>query len=254
LFYAHTHLDETSWGLVVLSVLGGWAVVRRLGARSVPWFSGLFFWVVLSRLPLHWERWDLPMIITPMLLSAAGLAWIQLQCAKTRGAGRLAWIPLAVLTAVILGGQIYRGQIAMAQLAATDTRVAGLPVFKQWAIDDSNSVVSQYTPLAPAWKPAFDFVAAASDSETMSGKRFVVASSKMYGRFLAEPARYERESKFYNNLFQKTEVVRLEPTPLPLVHTANDWTLASQAFFFHSWWNANGHNVLTGPTIRVFAI
>jgi hypothetical protein len=53
-------------------------------------------------------------------------------------------------------------------------------------------------------------LAKAGDLEqyTRQGYRYLVASSYMYDRFLAEPERYQREARFYNRLFKEGQLLR----------------------------------------------
>ncbi len=255
LYYLQTYLDQGSLGLLVLAIVGGILAVRRFGARSVPLLSGLFYWVFVSRLPLHWERWSLPMIISPLILSAITLGWAQTSAWKAKGLWKGLLFPLVAVTVVLLAGQIFRCEVIMARLGAVDTRLAGLSLLEHRGINNSNAVVSQYTPLAPAWKPGFDFVSAATDSVWMVGKNYAVSSSFMYDRFLAEPQRYQRETEFYQNLFKGSEVLRLDTTPFPSENDgATDWKLAARVVPFWQWWMSHQGRIYIGPTIRVFEL
>ena len=40
--------------------------------QAVPLALGAFMWIVLSALPLHWERWGVPMYTSALLFAAIG--------------------------------------------------------------------------------------------------------------------------------------------------------------------------------------
>jgi len=252
-YYAEVYLRSGSWGLLGLAILGGVLLVRRLGAGSFPVLSGLFYWVVLSRMPLHWERWSLPMLVTTVLLSGIGLGALFDLLARRGRKAAWGWIPLVACSALVLGGQVFWVERKLVTLGTTDTRLAGRAALERLGIDTSNALVSQYSPLAPSWKPGFDFVAAADDTQEMKGRRYAVSSSNMFDRYLAEPERYPREARFYRDLFRRREVLRLDPTVIPFdTGTALDAALACQAMPLLRWWRTHRGTTLSGPVIRVF--
>jgi len=251
-YYANRYLQSGSWGLLALFLIGGVLAFRKYGVLAIPAFSGLFYWIIVSRLPLHWGRWSLPMAVTPLLLSALALAWFFAYSGRIRWMVRLSATACA---AVIFLGQAFRSELVLVRLGATDTRVAGQAPLARLGIDTANAVVSQYTPLASAWKPGFDFVAAACDSEASRGRRYAVASSSMYDRYLAEPTRYRREASFYRSLFQQPELLHLDPTPIPFDEGRHcDWELARQLVPLHAWQQERHGRIFTGPQIRVFEL
>jgi len=251
-YYLRIHMGQSSWLLALLVVAGLWVAWRRRGPESLPILSGIFYWIVVSRLPLHWERWSLPMVISPLLLSALALGATTQWIVSRRS--RLVWmLPFSLGVGLLLAGQAFRCEMLLLRLGSTDTRVAGLGPVSRLGLNEGNTVVSQYTSLAPAWKPGFDFVAAATDSEVLRGRRFAFCSESMYGRFLAEADRYPRETRFYRSLFRRPLVLELKPDEIPWGSgSAADWELARDWVGWWRWRRSHPGPVITGPVLRVY--
>jgi Dolichyl-phosphate-mannose-protein mannosyltransferase len=251
-YYLRIHMGQSSWLLLVLAMAGLWVAWRKRGPEALPVLSGIVYWIVVSRLPLHWERWSLPMAISPLLLSALSLGAMTHWIVSRRS--RLAWLlPFLAITGTMLIGQAFRCEMVMTRLGSTDTRVAGLAHLSALGLNDRNTIVSQYTSMAPAWKPGFDFVAAATDSEEMRGRRYAFCSESMYGRFLAEAQRYPRETHFYRSLFQRPLLLEIAPSVLPAGSgSAADWELAHNWIGWWRWKQAHVGPILTGPVQKVF--
>lgn len=69
-FYLEVFINAGGW-LVALSALAGivFSIISRQPSILLLFF-GAGYWVALSKLGLHWERWSLPMMITPLLVSS----------------------------------------------------------------------------------------------------------------------------------------------------------------------------------------
>ena len=73
LFYLQTFINASGWIVAAFAVVGlAFSILSRQPSMLLIFF-GAGYWVALSKLGLHWERWSLPMMITPLMLAALGL-------------------------------------------------------------------------------------------------------------------------------------------------------------------------------------
>ncbi|HYA13622.1 MAG TPA: phospholipid carrier-dependent glycosyltransferase, partial [Syntrophales bacterium] len=73
LFYAKNYFDFSGCLVTIFFGLGTFYIIKIEKMLAIPMFFGLFYWIVLSKLGLHWERWALPMYTCPLLVSAYGI-------------------------------------------------------------------------------------------------------------------------------------------------------------------------------------
>ena len=255
-FYAAGFATSADIILLVCFALGVlWSVRLRL-LQSVPLWAGAIVWVALSRLPLHWDRWALPMYLTPLLLAPIG-AYYSFRYILDKGAARwLRWGAVGLGAVVALN--LAAGSVAVsARYVAKDSQTFA-PDFAARGIDAANTIFEGYSPLLPgAFNTIFNRfdvvdgrLVLSSQDRDRSGMRYVVLSSSMYHRYKAEP-KYGAEQKFYALLDKQ----------FPMLTT---YYPAAQgkptAFEIPSIWNALvyvgdvAHGRFTGPTIKVYKI
>src|SRR6185369_7017781 len=82
--------------LTAFFLAGIYLILQREKARALPLFFGLVYWLALSKIGLHWERWALPMYTCPLIVSAYAI-----DCAlqKARQASK-SYLPLLVSAAL----------------------------------------------------------------------------------------------------------------------------------------------------------
>lgn len=250
-FYARTFADAAGVLIVVLALAGIPFVLARRRLWSLPWFTGLLVWVSLSVLPMTWERWGLPMWVTPLFLAAVGLCgiWERLRS----GWARLAVVALAAVAAVSL---VIGSTYVVAALLADDTRNTSLAWTRANGVTRANSAYEGYTPLLPG-EPGlfFDEVRPLDDGyefRTDKGRpaSYVLLSSGMYDRVLADPDMVE-EHAIYDYIIENFEEVATfvpsegsDPSMWEPVSIVRDLRALSDM----------RDGALSGPTIRVFQV
>jgi|BarGraNGADG00212_1021973.scaffolds.fasta_scaffold05530_4 hypothetical protein len=254
-FYAAGFATTAGITLLACFALGVlWSIRLRL-LQSVPLWSGAVVWVILSRLPLHWDRWGLPMYLTPLLIAPIGV-YYSLRYLLDKGAAR--WLPWgAAGLGALMAANLVAGSVAVdARLVSKDTQTLSTD-FAARGVDDANTIFEGYTPLLPgAPKIIFDVfgvrggrLAPTSQNHNGTGMRYVVVSSSMYDRFKAEP-KYVAEQKFYALLDKQ----------YPLLTTYSPVQAKPTVLEITSIWNALGyavdvaHGGLSGPTIKLYEI
>lgn len=215
-YYIHTYGLATSALMGVCGLIGFVVLWVKYPRTWVPLLLGFVYWIILSQLPLHWERWDLPMVISPLLFTAFGMHVLWEYGKNMQGVFKtLALILLTVIFVTISINQTLKCWVVLEDFKATDTRLLGKNILAEKGLTESNTLVGHYTPLSPTWKRGFDFISSYHDSETMQGKKFAVVSSDLYGRYYKEPEKYPKEIAFYNQLFALPSLVNLVANPMP---------------------------------------
>jgi hypothetical protein len=255
-FYAEGFATSAGIILLVCFALGVlWSIRLRL-LESVPLWSGAIFWLFISGVPLHWERWGLPIYLTPLLIAPIG-AYYSYRYLIDRGAARwLSWSAVG-LGAVIVANLVAGSVAVCARYVSKDTRTFATEDFAARRIDDTNTIFEGYTPLLPgAPKLIFDAFEvrggrlALSNKDTSSPRmRYVVLSSAVYDRF-KEP-KYVAEHRFYAILDKQFRLLTTydpatsgQPTVLEITSIRNALGYAV----------AVAHGGFSGPTIKLYEI
>ena len=191
-FYIHVFIDNAGWIVSLFALAGILLTILSKQPAMLLLYFGAGYWVALSKLGLHWERWSLPMMITPLLLAALSIAkvWSVIKHRKIINV-------LAILFFVVFGF-IYslNGLTSSLVLDWQDTRVEALQFLTENGVTTENSISEGYTPFyARDVKTIFDF-----DFKDSGEIDYVILSSNMYGRFQSEPDRYLYQNTYYNNL------------------------------------------------------
>ncbi len=228
---------STSWPHLISAMIGIAQTVRQ---RSVQgWllliFMGIFlFGISLSG--LHWQRWIIQIIPIVWLFAAAGLVTVAQWLArffKPAGSVRMARYPALLGVLIILASIWPAGQVAALTIRYTgpSTRELarewilqhlppGSKIAQEWYTAPLRSedfigyeAVGKITRSSPDGEYIVFSCFALAQNRTLDayhhdGYDYLVVSSQMYDRFLAEPERYADETAFYQRLFRETVIVQ----------------------------------------------
>lgn len=253
-FYGEALVSRGGWILVACFLLGAFWSVRRKMLLTVPLWLGAVFWVVLSKLPLHWERWGLPMYLSALLIAPIG-AYFTWDWIRRSGRG-LSWAkPVAWVVSVIVVLNLLLGSIAtMARFLVPDTLNSGRVGLEERGVTAENSVFEGYTPFRPgAPRVVFGLVDVGTERIApvgeAAGAEYLVLSGCMGDRYEAEPDRYPGEVAFYEAVGQRLEEVvhypRVAPVDLDGIEAINIYRSVEKIHEFRS-------GGMTGCEIRVF--
>jgi hypothetical protein len=258
-----THLgaDNLSWTGNMLFYLGEFV---RLGGRftsmlalmgvgysiaskqpeMILLFYGVGYWIALSKLGLHWERWSLPMMISPLLLASLSIARLW----KALSPRKLLRVLLTASFVVLALMYMLNGLTSSVVLTWRDTRVEALQYLNEHGITPQNSVSEGYTPfLSRTYKTIFDF-----DFNDPGQKHYVILSSNMYGRYASEPYRYSIENNYYAKLREKASLIKeFSPDERP-VNQIQQFKIFLDFLKIPFGSNASNHSF--GPTIQTFQL
>ena len=243
-FYLQVFVDAAGWMVALFTVAGiVFSIISRQPAMILLFF-GAGYWVALSKLGLHWERWSLPMMITPLLLSALGMvkAWEISRSHKVVKMFAIAFFTIFFLSYAL------NGIMSSILLTWQDTRVAALQFATQNNVTEENSVSEGYTPFFPRQvKTIFDF-----DYNSPGQTKYVLLSSNMYGRYEAEPSRYAMESVYYKNLRDAAILIgEFEPNTKPSSPKDQVMVLVD---YLSTLLKGTKTSYLTGPTIQIYLL
>ncbi len=243
-FYLQVFIDNAGWIVSLFAVAGIFLSITSRQPAMLLLFFGAGYWVALSKLGLHWERWSLPMMITPLLLASLGMAklWEQAKLNKI--------VKIVVITFSAMFFCIYalNGLTSSILLTWQDTRVEALQFASENAITEDNSVSEGYTPFLPRnVKTIFDF-----DYHNPGQTRYIILSSNMYGRYAAEPARYTEENEYYAGLRNyATNIAEFVPCAKP--GNPKDQLIVLRHYFAHLL-DKTTTTCTTGPTIQIYQL
>jgi hypothetical protein len=254
-FYAAGFATSGGIILLVCFALGVlWSIRLRL-LQSVPLWSGAIFWVVLSHVPLHWDRWALPMDVTPLLLAPIG-AYYSFRYLLDKGVARWLTWGAVILGAVMAANLLAESVSVSVRYVAKNTQTMG-PELAARGINSTNTIFEGYTPLLPGGAGSvfgqFDVIGGRlllSKVHKSSAMRYVALSSDMYDRYEADP-KYGVEQRFYAILDEQ----------FPLLTTYRPAPIGRPTVFeIPTIWNAVAnvvgvaHGGLSGPTIKLYEI
>lgn len=220
-FYSGQFATAAGIILVALAIVGVVAAIRLRILATIPLAIGAVFWIVLSALPLHWERWGVPMYVTPLFFAAIG-AYYGYRFARQRGLwGR--WMPrLAVVASALVVATLTITSTAVdVRMLAPDTRLANDEALAELGVTPDNTIFEGYTPfLASAPQPIFDQFRYDDGTlvPTDSAAAFVMVSSCMSDRYFTA-AKYVDERKFYAQLAEQFDVAVTFPAVPEVDHS-----------------------------------
>lgn len=244
LYYLDVFTNAAGWIVAVFAVAGVIFTIVSKQPGMLLLFFGMGYWVALSKLGLHWERWSLPMMITPLLLAALGLTKLWDFVKQKRVVKSLVIIFIGVF------GVIYmlNGLTSSVLLTWHDSRVIALEFMEKNKITEENSISEGYTPFLPRTvKTIFDF-----NLNDPGQTDFVILSSSMYGRFEAEPDRYTQENAYYAGLRAKASLIAefesssKPQNPIEQLVTVGD--------YISNLIRGSKTTSTTGPTIQIYQL
>jgi len=204
-FYANNYLLASGIILLVFFVIGCFFIIKdkQVLLKSYPLFYGIIFWIGLSQLGLHWERWGLPMYVTPLLVSAIGISksfyYIKSNSFFLRRI-RLSYSIFTFLVIAIALNLVSGSAASLTGFLVPDTRGYAQNFDREQGIDRNNSIFEGYTSLQlnipVMFFDEFDFID--GSFYIRSRPRYVLTSSFMFDRFRNERDIYILQNDIYD--------------------------------------------------------
>ena len=245
LFYLEQFVLESNPLILLFTLAGIIGLIKFQDKSGILLLYGFAYWVIMSKLGLHWVRWALPMYTAPLLLAGVGMAYLWGSLKNKKIINYL----LIIIFSVAIIQQMITSLANSARMGFTDTRVVALEFCNQNGITIDNAIYEGYTPLFPQfYKTIFDQDLDSRDEII----KYVVLSSNMYGRYFNEPDRYAKEVNYYQDIEQNHELLEeFTPTPNPVNLQGK---MDDIIYYFLRYFNKTQNNRFTGPTIRIFKI
>lgn len=253
MFYVQTYLSYSGLILTLFFVIGVYLFfIRRVSATFIPVFFSLIYFFMLSFIGLHWERWAIPMYVSPLLISAIGIYYVYFFIKKHYYDQRLIKIIFYISVSIVLINLSIESIAKMSPFLASDSRVLGNAYCKKSGIWYNNSYFEGYTPLSPTFPsdlPSF---------KELDGKyypdnhniKYVMISEAMYGRYLSHPKRFPDKVALYKGITEQYNLIRWYDPPV-LKQSAFD---AINIVYGIKYLDEIKKSNLAGPQIKIFQI
>jgi 4-amino-4-deoxy-L-arabinose transferase-like glycosyltransferase len=251
LFYLQSYFAHAGVLATLLFLAGLYLVVTREKLLALPLFFGFIYWIGLSKIGLHWERWALPMYTFPLLVSAYGMGTL---LEGVLPLARRLQVPLAgAVAACVVLKLLVASSVVTANFTLTDTRFAAFQFAQQKGITARNSIYEGFTPFSPG-SLGYGSILNAYAYARQENKpfRYVVVSSGMYSRYLDEMARYQAESEMYGKVFALPQLARFAAPEYG--GEGAPWHLRTglgQGLAFLLDYARRRESLLTGPTVAI---
>jgi hypothetical protein len=245
LFYSKSFWSFSNILIVLFLFFGLVALIKIKERKALILLYGLFYWIVLSYLSLHWERWALPMYSTPLFITAIGLAYLFVLTKRKK----FLYLLTTFIALIFFSHQFLYSLSSSISLAFTDTRVVALEFSQENGITAENSVYEGYTPFNPPYPGSiFDF-----NVEENTDKKYIFLSSKMYQRYFAEPERYKNAVEYYEKIRNNTVLIK-EIKPTTVNHHNPLEALDNILFYLKRALQLHPPERYNGPIIQVYEI
>jgi len=251
-FYATSYLKFSGVIMLLFFFLGTLSVIRKKETYAAPVFFGLLYWVVLSKVGLHWERWALPMYTCPLIVSAHGIAVAHEKAAQL---SRRHLVPLwCVAFVLIIGKLLLASSVVTAQFTLQDTRFASYLFARKTGIPEENTLYEGFTPFYPSNMRNGSVLNAYNTLDKNKSIRYVIVSSDLYDRYLGEGDRFQAEAEFYRRVFSLPLVRTFAPRAYfpeesSPFYLAND---PARGLAFLMDYARDREQLFTGPSIQIY--
>jgi len=243
-FYLTKYLEFSNIVVIIFILAGTVGIIKKKRYELLPCFYGLVYWICLSVLKLHWERWALPMYTFPLLIGAFGCGYL-FHIFNNKAGIKLA---VGILFGITVGWSLLNSLSISIRMTYTDTRVAALNYFKETSITGENSLFEGYTPFTPGGPGNFSF------NQMNSNDKYIVLSSYMYDRIYEEPVRYHEEVQKYESIKQKYPLLMQfgpssQASPVGIISWVDDLK-----YYYENKTGKSFSERFTGPTIQIYLI
>jgi hypothetical protein len=202
LYYVETYFNSSGVLLLVPFLYGCLIIIVNKDRLSswFPVFYGFIYWICLSYVARHMERWGLPMFVSPLLISAMGLTRLIERHVSGKSLNRVKIAALALI-GLALVNQLSGVAANLSGFIVKDTRVLSKQYCEENNITTQNSVYEGYTTLAPTGPKNVNGSFIKTDRSFQLNSNAVsniILSSNMYDRYKAEPERYKDMNMLYD--------------------------------------------------------
>ena len=168
--------------------------------------------IIMSKVALHWERWALPMYISPIIATSVGIEegfWIIKDYLKKLN--KVLIYPIILLSFIAVLSCSLELIILEMQFVMPNTRVISQEYCDSHNINTNNSIYEGYTPLRKTG-PGTIFGEFSENENSISVNKsyanYILLRSQMYERYYNESNWYKDECNVYNLLDSDYKLIK----------------------------------------------
>lgn len=202
-YYLQTICGSMGYISIVLFGAGVYNIWKKYKTMLIPLSMFVIYWLGLSMMALHWERWGIPMYLGYIYCMSVGiyeaLEW-------GRGMSKYVRVAVSAIIGIIACNVILSAVIITFFSVQTDTRTLALEYCEKNNITAENSIGESYTPFHESGGGILACDMFDSDNgrvilkDEYQNKDYLIISTSYLNRFLAEPTRYLNEIECYDSI------------------------------------------------------
>ena len=200
---------------IVPFIFGLIYILKHHNRRLLSLLTGLNYWICISVLGLHWPRWGVPIYPFYIIITTLGMGYLIQFIKRATNENRLTrciYPAVSVAYMLILFNAIISGAAITKYFSLPDTRVSGLAPLNDYGINEQNTLIEGYTPLAPytAEQQINSFTISGDGIKPISeyaDKKFFMKSDNFSDRYRKEPDRYKSQIEVYDAIDRTFEIV-----------------------------------------------
>lgn len=219
-FYAKQMIQDQGWLSLLFAFIGAIYMIIHKSKRWISLLTGLVFWVCLSILPLHWERWGTPIYIFYIIVSAIGigsaLSFLNCSRAENRWRKQISICAKSLLSCVLA---IWILSLSLSGLCLTvnrtlpDVRNIALSFVCWKKIVPEEALSEGYTPLIPCGSADCTSFFLLSDDHAVkpkikyATKKYLITSNSYIDRYKSEKTRYPSQCIIYDSIERQYKMI-----------------------------------------------
>lgn len=213
LFYLRNAIENLGWESAILGCLGIYTICKA--DHIIPSFSfgiGILYWICMSVLSLHWQRWGIPVFCFYIMIVSIGIGKVadyllnNSKCKKfvfCIGRIMLPLISILVIFNVVISG------IAITRCSLLkDVRVVTLEWCNKNRITPNNTLYHEYGYSPFATLGSGNEIAKSFElrkeklvlKDRLKSKKYVMYSASLRNLYLREEKKYRREVKVFKTI------------------------------------------------------
>lgn len=218
-YYFQTYFHYCGIILALFFLIGVYVFLRKkISITFLPVFFSFIYFLLLSYIGLHWERWAVPMYVSPLLISAIGIyySYSFLKTAQFKRIQLYRIVFYAAAVIVIINFSV-TSVAKLSNFLVPDTRVLSQEFCKTNNINWGDTIFNGYTglyPTSPLELPPFKEVNGKYYPEKKNIK-YIALSSYMYERYISEPERFPAKADLYNGLMNQNKLIKKYEPAVP---------------------------------------